>query len=707
MAIIGRIRKHSGLAVILVGVAIAAFVISDFGRKNKGRHESNIGVIGGEDLSIKDFNEQVDQAVEIQKQNSGTEKLSAEEMFNIRQGTWDKVVKEILFGQQYDKLGLAVSTDELTDQVSGKNPHRYILQYFKDPKTGQYDPALVINYLKNLDQMEPKAKQQWLDFEKAIREDRIETKYRNLITKGYYVPKAFAKQDYERRSRSEKVRLVMASGASIPDTAVKVSDDDIDKFLQENRNIYTIEEENRDMDYVAFEVQPSKIDRSKISQEVSKMYNEFLSAKDIPNFVNATSDERYDSAYKKKGSFIPRIDSAAFSAAPGTFIPPFESGNVWYLAKILGTQSRPDSMKASQILISYKELNLSATIKRTKDEAKKLTDSLLVAVKADPAKFAELARKYSDYPDAAKNGGDLGWFTDGNPNFSPFFEAGLTASPNDVKIKETRLGFHIIRLDGKTKPIVKARVAVILRKIEPSNTTFQDTYNKASEFIGKYKTPEAFEKGAVEMGVNKRAAQSVKATDPGIMGLNSSRSIVQWAYLPDTKEGVISPVFDVEGSYVIVLLKTINEKGLPTAEKAREQVEPAVRNEKKIEMVVEKLKKAMEKTKDLAALAAQFNSKVDTLSVSFSSYAYNTLSSEPRLLGEIMTYKKGTVSEPLKGRNAAYVIAVDDIMEPVKKDDFKMETQQLTGMFGQSVYNAIFKSLQKTQRLKDNRILYF
>ena len=157
MAIIGRIRKHSGLAVIIVGVAIAAFVIGDFGKKRtKGTNE--IGSVNGEAIPYPEFTNKVEESIQNQKDNSGTDKITDEETFSIRQNTWNSFVNDVILQSEYDELGITVSSDELFDQVQGKNPHRYILQYFKDPKTNMYDPALVRNYLKNLDNMEPKNK---------------------------------------------------------------------------------------------------------------------------------------------------------------------------------------------------------------------------------------------------------------------------------------------------------------------------------------------------------------------------------------------------------------------------------------------------------------------------------------------------------------------------------------------------------------------
>ena len=90
MAIIGRIRKHSGLAVIIVGVAIAAFVIGDFGKKRM-KSTNEIGSVNGEAIPYPEFTNKVEENIQLQKENSGTEKITDEETYSIRTNTWNSM----------------------------------------------------------------------------------------------------------------------------------------------------------------------------------------------------------------------------------------------------------------------------------------------------------------------------------------------------------------------------------------------------------------------------------------------------------------------------------------------------------------------------------------------------------------------------------------------------------------------------------------
>ena len=705
MAIIGKIRKHSGLVVVIVGVAIAAFVIGDFSKKaNKGTND--IGTVNGESIPYTEFNGKVEKNLETQKENSGNDKITDQETYQVRQSTWTSTVKEILMGNEYEELGLTVSPEELFDQVQGRQPHRFILQYFKDPATGQYNPSVVLNYLKNLDKMEPKARNQWLQFEKAIKDDRQETKFNNLLTKGYYVPKAFLKKDFINQSKTLKVLAVAPEMTSISDSSVKLTDADFQKFYDKNKTYFFIEDASRDLDYVLFEVKPSDIDRKRTSEDVAQLYKEFQSAIDVMTFTNANSDVKADTMFVKKGTFPAQLDTLLFASKPGAVFPPFEFNNSWYMAKLIELQARPDSMKGSQILLAFAGTG-NDKITRTKAEAKAKIDSLMNALKKNPQIFAEVAKKYSDYPTVKDDGGDLKWFKDGNPNFDPFFKAGLDLKPNEMKVVETRIGYSLFMLAEKSAPVTKVKAAVLSRAIVPSNQTFQDTYMKASAFAGQNKTPEAFEKAAVSKGLQKRSAPNIKEMDSYVMGLPAAREMVRWAFAENTKLGEVSPVFDLSGKYGIAVLKNISEKGQQKLENIKARIEPSVKNMKKIDIMAEKITKEMATTKDITALAYKLNAKLDTSMVTFTGFNRSNIGRESEIVGKLFLSKKGELVGPLTGNYGAYIVLINDVVEAPGKDDFSYEKMQQMQNFNQRVTGNMYTALQKTAKITDNRLRFY
>lgn len=708
MALIGEIRKKSGLLVIVIGVALAAFVLGDFFKPGNTRQVNYIGEIDGEEILAIEFNEKVEQNVNAIKQNQGKDQLTAAELYSAKQTIWNEMLKKIILGKEYEELGIVVTPDELFEQVQGETPHRYILQYFKDPQTGEYNPQLVLNYLKQLDQMDQKAIQQWVNFEQAIKDDRVSTKYKNLVSKGYYVPKAFIPKENDLNLRKAKLRIVASDVKSIPDSLVEITDNDYNKFYEENIHLYD-QEASRDIDYVVFDVKPSAEDRKLISQDVHKIYQELIKKpiEEVPNFVNVNSDNRYDSTFYKEGELSLRIDSLMFNSPVGTIVRPYVENNSYYIAKLMDVQHRPDSMKATHILISHKDIyGVNEEITRTKEEAKIMADSLYEVVLAKPEKFEEIAVEISDDPSVLQNSGNLGWFADGTMLY-PFNQAVLEGIKGDVSIVETRYGYHIIRVDDKQKPTKKVRVAIIDHAIEPSNKTYQNVYTEASKFAGESTTLDAFETSITEKKLNKRSADDVKEMQNTIPGLDNPRGIIRWSFFDRINLGDVSPIFDFDNSYVIAAISEVREKGKMPIEQAKERMEPLVLNEKKTEMLLEKMNTVT--SNDLNQIAKELDDDVDTINT-INFYARNIpgFGRENEVIGEIFTLNKGEISKPIKGKGGTFIIQIDSIIVAKPIVDTLAIIERLKGRFKSRVdNNYVYRALEKKTDIEDNRLFFY
>lgn len=708
MALIGTIRKHSALAVILVGVAITAFIVSDLftGRGKRGHALTSIGTIAGEEITVKDYNQRVEDNIETQRSNQNKANLTAQETFDIRQSTWTQYLNEIIMGKEYDNLGLTVTTDELFALVQGPHPHSLIRQYFQDPATKQYSPEMVLNFLQNLDNMKPEVKKQWLNLEKYIKDDRLTQKYQALVAKAYYVPQAFAAMDFQNKKKNAEIRDVAIRYTTIKDEDVVLADKDYEAYYEKNKQMYE-QEPSRDLDYVVFDVLPSSEDRTQTRESVNQIYSDFRNTPDYATFVNSTSDKRYDSTWFKKGQLPVTIDSLLFSSPVGTFVPPYEDNNAWHMARLMDIQARPDSMKAEHILISYKGAYKAAeSVKRTKEEADRLADSLLNVLRVDDTKLKALASQFSNDGSAKENNGDLGWFADGNMVYQ-FNEAVLKGKVGDLVKVATPFGFHVIKITGKQEPVTKIRAAIIDRAIAPSSKTFQDIYTKASTFAGENNTRTKFETAVTDQGLNKRSATYQKEMGNSIPGIDNPREIVRWAFTEGIKKDEISPVFDVGGSYVVAVLTTIRQKGVMPLEQVKDNIKNFVMNEKKASIIKDKYKSAG--SSDIYQIARDFNTKVDTnLTLTFASRNIPGFGSEFQVIGEIFTLKEGDLSEPIQGNGGVFVVKVDRFYEPPQPANYNANRDQMTAAFRSRMNsNPMFSALQKKAKIKDNRILYF
>lgn len=705
MAIIGEIRKHYWLLVAIIGVALLLFVLSDFQRK-KGKQTNTIGVIAGEKVAINEFNKRVEENSEMQKANSGKGNLTAEENYQVREQTWQQVVNEIIMNKQYDMLGVSVSVEELDDLIRGKNPHQIIEQSFRDPKSGQFDPKLVTQFLQNLDNPEmvtPENKQRYLQMEKYIKSDRQSSKYNSLITKAFYVPTAFAKRNYNESNAMAQVRITGIPYQTVSDSAVKVTDADYEKYYTENKFRFNQDKPVRDIDYVLFEPKMSEEDMTLLKSNIQKAYNEFLVTTDVAGFVNSTSDNRYDSTWHRRGTFSPNIDTMLFNAPIGQVTQPVEDKGMFRIFKVIDRQDKPDSLRASHILISYAGTPVQ-TATRTREAADKLADSILNVVQKNPAAFEGLAGTLSDDQAAKLKLGDLGWFADGAmvPEFN---EAVLKGSIGDIKKVESQFGYHIIKVVGKKDLSAKIKVASVDFGMEPGAKTIEAIYNEASNFASINNTLEKFEKAGKSKGL--RNTDKLSENDNTIPGLKAAREVVRWSFNEETEKGTVSNVFDIEGTYVVAALKNKVEKGIIPLEVIKEQIKPLVIREKKAEYLLKKVNDQFAKAKDLKALIQLFpNTRIDTVDVSFASANIPNYGHEAKVTGQIFSARKAQLTGPIQGEQGVYSFVLDQIKEPPATTDFENQKKQMA-MYFQSRAGMFSNILQEKANIKDNRLIFY
>ena len=713
MAVIGTIRKKGGLITIVVGLALAAFVLGDFWKKgNKGSKNNNIGEICGEKITYLDFEKKVEEQSELMKQQTGNENLTAAQVFQVREETWKNLVRDIVLAQEYDELGVAVSSDELWDLVQGKEPHQYILQNFTDPQTGQFNAAQVRSFLENLEQYEqqkPGTKAQWENLEQSIKSDRLYNKYLNLIKGGLYMPKALAQKDYEQKNKKAVLYFFVDRYSDIPDTKVTLTDEDFQKYYDAHKQEYD-QEPSRDIVYVSFDVDPSVTDLKKADEDVKQIRADIEKQEniDIPTFVNRYSDEKYDSLFYKKGALPMLLDTVVFKAEKGDILGPYYYEFTYTIAKVMDFQIRPDSMRASHILFSYKgALKAAETLTRTKDRAKIIADSVLAVIKKNPKQFDTLAKTISDDPAAKEKAGDLNWFADGTM-VGPFNEACIKGKEGDLKVIETDFGYHVIKITGKKNPENKVQVAVITRKVEPSNETFQTIYSEASAFAGENTTLEQFDKSVISKKLNKKIAEYLTPMTDAIAGLDSPREIIRWSFEEDSKKGDVSKVFDLQGKYVVACIKELREKGVPTLEQIKTQIEPLVKREKKAETIIKKINALKTAGISLEQLALKDKATIDTLDmITFSTYSVPGYGPEPEVIGTLFTMKTGVISEPIKGKAGVFVLQIYKFIEPEATKDYTANKNQVVMNFKSRVGYDLYNSLEKNADIKDNRILFY
>ncbi len=700
MTLLTKIRNRSGLLVTIIAIALLIFILESALESRKGlsaSDRSKIAVINGKDVSIEEFQNKLDQAETNQKAQNKQATIDENTRENLRSQVWNQVLLEYVVKPRYEKIGIFVSEPELSDMVQGKDPHPQIKQAFTDPKTNEFSPANVVNFLKNMEKDETgDTKNRWIVFEQAIKEERVSQKYTAMVKKGLYITKAEAKRNYQGTSRTANIQYIAKKYSDIADSIIKVSEDDLKKYYNENKNKYKQKETVRGIDYVEFNVVPSGEDRQILADGLNKLKIDFATATVDSDFVNQNSDAKYVEKYIGFNAGFMFFDSLSRSPI-GTVVGPFPEGNNFKIAKLSGSKMYPDSVKARHILISIENGDSKKALQRA--------DSLKTAIKGGK-KFDELAKIFSKDQGSAVKGGDLGWFKDGMM-VKPFNDACFNGKKGDLQIVETQFGVHLIEVMDKGKESKRILVSTVERSSSPSSATYQFYYGKASEFAGKNNNKDLYEKAVKDQGFNKRSADNLRETERNFNGIENAREVVRWAY--GAKKEEVSPVFQIGEKYIVAILTKIKEKGTLPLEEVKEQVEIEAKKQKKAEKFISEFEANMKSATTLEQIAQKMNLQLELSSnQSFINGVLGSYGREAGIVGSAFGSKAKVLSKATKGDNAVFVYVITDFTEAKPSvDKYKSNADNMSNSVRQRVDYEIFEALKDKAEIEDRRATFF
>ena len=700
MAILQGIRNKAGLLVsIVIGLALFAFIMGDLMRSGRSllRGDVNeIAEIGGNSVSYKEYYALVKQLTDNYKRNTNKSGLDEETTEQIREQAWETLVKNYVMQEAYESLGIDVSPEEVFDMVQGQNIDKQVMQIpiFKNKQTGQFDRALVIRFLKSLDQ-DPSgnARVSWLAFEKVLIENRKLTKFFNLIKKGYYVPKVIAKEMQQNDNKKVNFNYVVKNYASISDSTITVSDEAIKKYYNDHINTYD-REESRDINYITFDIIPSEQDNEMAKKWINDIIVDFKNAKDDKTFIDINSDQPFDDKWYKQGELPAKIDSFMFASDTGAIYGPYFEDNAYKLSKLSAIALLPDSAKARHILIQPSE-------DLPYPKARALADSIKNLLK-NGADFVSLARQYSADKNSLAKDGDLGWFKSGDM-VKEFEDSVFMAKKGDIITTTSQFGIHVVEVEDKGPETKKVQVATIVRNVEPSDATRQVYYAKASRFAGENNTSEKFNAAIDKEGMTKRIASNLKKMDKTIAGLESPREVIKWAYTAE--KGDISPVFELGDKFVVAELTKVVEKGPAPLEDVENEIKVAVVKEIKGQKLIEKFTQANAKT--LEEYSSKLNLPLQNAeNVVFSAYTIPGAGIEPEVIATATTIQPNIMSQPIAGNNGVFVLQVIST-DTVGTATIESEQMKLSRDVIYRVDYQAYDALKKAANINDERSKFF
>ncbi|MFB6320251.1 SurA N-terminal domain-containing protein [Saccharicrinis sp. FJH54] len=706
MATLEKIRNRAVLLIVVIGVAMAAFILGDLFKSRStffGQSQREVADINGHTVMIDELQHKIQELTEIYKQSQQTQSLDEQTTDMIHDQVWNNIQREYIMGDEYDELGLAVSEDELFDLVQGDHLSPIVRQLFGNRQTGQVNKSAVLNFLKQKEN-DPAAKAYWLYWENEIVNQRLFEKYNTLISKGLYANSKEAELVIDNSRKAKNIEFFSKPFSSVKDSTLKVSDSEIETYYSAHKEEYK-QDASRKIEYVQFNINASEQDDADVKEWAEKAASEVKSINDkeeIARYVNLNSDSRFVDRYQDKDQVDARLKDFVDESKVGAVYGPYKdnTADAWVVVKLVNEEMRPDSMQASHILIR------EATAERTQE----LADSLYNVLKNNKSKFAELAEQFSQDPGSAKKGGELGWFQDGMmvPEFN---EACVNAKVGSIVEATSTYGTHIILVEDKSRNVDKVLLAKLQRNVEPSTETYRNVYSEASKFLGENNTYEKFEKAIKDdpaIAKLHRTANAVKSSDKQVNNMDNSRELVRWAF-NDAELGKLSDVQELGDRFVIAVVTEIRDKGIQPVEEVKGPIRAKLLKDKQADYLIKEINAAKAESQTLSSLAQKEGVEIKAASnITFGSYYIQGASGYvPALIGAVVAAPVDEISEPVKGENAVYVFRVVSEEENESVPTLDQEKQQLAQGYSYRANYQTFNALKDKADIEDSRVKFY
>ncbi len=706
MAVLNKIRQRSVFLIIVIAMALFAFVLADVirnGGATSQTAQNTIATVNGEDIGRAEFARQV----EAYQRNAGPNANTIE----IVRGVWDEKLREVILEEEFEELGIRAEDAQVRRGLQAQlanNPN------FTN-EMGIFDNNRLREYVASIRATSPEAYQQWVEFENSVARNAVENIYFDMVRAGIGATLTEAEYAYRMENDNIDLEFVQIPYTSVPDDEIDVSKNEIRDYVKNHPSRFETEEA-RDIRYVFVEEEASAEDKAEARENLTALledrveYNSVTNTNDTlrgfnkvgnhGNFVNNNSDLPFEDRFIFKRELAREFSDDIFTMEEGETFGPYEHNGYWKVTKILETKEIPDTSKASHILIAYEGLDFAPDVSRSKEEAKQLADSIANVVRRDIEKFDTMASQYSADESNKNEGGSLGSFGPGDmvPEFENFV---FENDEGDIGVVETDFGYHVISIDEQSERKKAVKVATLAREITPSESSLNNLFNEVTKFELAARDGD-FENAAKEYNYDVRTVKDLEKLDQNIPGVGDQRRIVQWAFEDDVKAGNVRR-FELSNGYVVAQVTAVKEKGLMTAEDASSIVLPILEREKKAAVIKKKIS-----GNSLQEIAQNQNVQAQNASsVNLQNPTLPGAGREPKVVGAGFGLEEGEVSEPITGDKGVYVIQLKNLNRSEGRESYQNIAQQETSARRQDATNRVLEALREKAEIEDYRAKFY
>jgi len=708
MQVIQTIReKGAPITITAIALALIAFILMDAKQDRGGRSASDsIGKVNGTSIRQDEFSKKVLQ-METQKEQQTGQKPSTAEISQIREQVWNQIVAEKVFYAEAAKLGIEFTSKELDYVLKSNDQSNPLMQdrTMLDPATGKLDMAKVGQAITQIKKM---TGEKWDMVNAQIIEPQkltsVSTKYFALLNASAYYPTWMEEKDAKEEKTFASMSYVQIPYQTISDSSIKVTDAEVAEYVKKHKGMFK-QEAGRMISYVGFSQLPSAADSVKTMALVEGLKNEFAAETNNSNFLarNASAID-FDTNYVTKSKIQSQYLDSITRLSTGSVYGPYVENKNYVIAKMLGSKTLPDSVRARHILIAT--VNPQTGEPLLEDSiAKKRADSINNAISGG-ANFAMLAMQYSS--DGSKDkGGDLGTFGNGAmvPEFNKFCFEKPVGSRDVVR---TQFGYHIIDLLSQKGASPAYKIGFLAKEIFASEETINNASNEAIKLSAE-KDAKKMQAYLDKKGLAKVSVPTlVKENDASIGQMQDARALVRWVF--EAKKGDVSDPMPVGDQFVVATVDKIYEEGTQDVETAKPLAENAIREEKKAAEII----KSLGANPTLESASAKYAKEIKMAgadsSLTFKSQFIDSIGNEPKLIGALFNKANlNKVAAPVGGKAGVFVFKVNNIAEKAAnptEDKIQKRLEQTTALRNQAVSNW-FEGLRKKATIKDDRSKFF
>jgi len=693
MATLGKIRNQGVLLIVLIGIALLIFIVTDFisnGQAMFNEQKANVGRVNGEKIKYQDFYQEMTEYTDFIKIERNSDQLTDEETDQIRQETWERIVMRKVLEADASAIGMSVPYNEFRELTIGNNPSPIIFQrqVFRD-ENGQFNPSLVSNLIMQLDNAEiaqqmpeqlMRFRNYWAFLEQTVKDSRLSEKYNTLLSKSLVVNSLEAKYAHENNRTSVDLVYAMKPYFLIPDSVVNVAKADVEA-LYKRRKAQFKQDASADIIYVVFNIRPSETDFLAIEEEMNKAKEELVTTDDVIGTTNDLSDIPFQDIFFVKNDIPADLQEFAFSGDNGIFGPFLGEDNVFKMAKIVERTIAPDSVMLSVFPI---------TNAQSLEDLQHKTDSMMKVVNG--ANFMELG------------GQEIGWVRETYiqlPQFNKeIIDAAFKASLNVPFMVEINGIPQIFIVTEKTTPVAKVKLAVIEREVAPSRQTQQKIHQDATLFASEVTSADKMTEIAQTKGYFAIPATNIDRNAPRLGNIRGSREVIRWAF--DSKVNSVSDVREFGNQLVVAGVTRKNKDGFKTLEEVTPMLETELRRDKKFELM-----RGDFEGKSIEQLKAE-NLTSDTIrNLTFGAMSAGSLGNDAPIRALAPLAEINKISAPVRGNIGAYVFEVFQKTESEQPFDAKQQIAFMNYMQNQYLFQYMVEALKKAGDVKDERYKFF